>query len=85
VDENLSLADVFTRAAADYFAGQDDPGMLNGFVVVAEVIRSSGETQLVVTRPETQGYAQTLGLVGVADMSARDDVTAAFYAGEAEG
>lgn len=58
--------------------------MLNGFVTVVEVMRASGETELVVTRPPTQGYAQTLGLIGIGDMSARDDVTAAFYAGDTD-
>lgn len=52
------------------------PSILIGYVLVTEWAASDGDTYMVESRPESQAYWRTLGLIEASRMSIQDDVRA---------
>ena len=82
--EDSSLSDVVMNAIGSYFAAKGDGGMVNGFVVVAEVMRLDGTVSMTFCCPESQPLYRNLGLLSYGEEWTRDDVRASFLAASFE-
>lgn len=50
------------------------PAVLIGYVLISEWAASDGDIYMIQSRPETQAYWRTLGLLKASEMSIQDDV-----------
>lgn len=74
MSEEISLADVITEAVSAYLAEADEPAMLNGFVFACSALDAEGGTNLRIANPLSQGYHETLGMIGFAEECVRYDI-----------
>lgn len=78
MSEEISLASAISSAVSEYFGSAEDSSMVTGFIIAVSTIDTDGQQGIGVAYPETQGFHQSLGLLGFAEEYIRDDIRMTF-------
>lgn len=74
------ISDSVLSALSDSISAEDNPGMVNAFVLVYETLREDGSVTMGVAYPDEQTLARSLGLIGYGEEWVRDDLQRSFIA-----